>query len=133
MAALRLTFSYEGDKITLVSQQRVEMMLPPSHPLEVAEGQTGFWYTVEDAQQRAIYRRVMQNPIRHDVEVFSEDPATSVSRLAVSQPKGTFVILVPEVEGPQSVTFFSPPLQPRMAHLSAAPVVRFEIRKEDLR
>jgi len=132
MAALRLTFSYEGDKVTLVSQQRVEMLLPPSHQLDVAEGQTGFWYTVEDAQKRPIYRRVMQNPIRHDMEVFSEDPATSVNRLAVSQPRGTFVILAPEVEGPQSVTFFSHPLQPRAAHLSAAPVLRFEIRKEEL-
>jgi hypothetical protein len=128
--ALRMTFSYEGDQISLVSQQPVEMILPPSHSLAEHEGQTGFWFTVHDAKNRALYRRVIQNPIRHDVEVFAPEGETTVHRQPVQKPKGTFTLLVPDIEGAQSVSISAPPLKPGAMHLGAGEIARFKIAKE---
>jgi hypothetical protein len=113
--------------VSLVSQQRVEVILPPSHSVEGVEEQSGFWYGVYDALDNLVYRRVMQNPIRHDVEVFSPE---SLRRHSVARPSGTFVLLVPDLDGPQSVGLFGTPLEPNALHRRAAQIARFEIRKE---
>src|SRR5205085_5091429 len=89
--ALRLTFEYEGSNPKLVSTQRVEMILPPTEPLEGHEDQTGFWFTLSDAQGKPVYRRNIHPPIAYDREVFSDDPNhPSVHRVPVKRPKGTF-------------------------------------------
>lgn len=95
----RLTFDYEGDRISLVSDQLVNMISPPSDPLDEAEVPAGFTVIVRDAQQRAVYRHTGVSPMGHDTEVFSDDPAGSLQRIAVAKPSGTFVLLVPHVEG----------------------------------
>lgn len=128
--ALRMTFSYEGDRISLVSQQRVDMILPPSHPVDAPRGQAGFWFAVHDAKDRPVYRRVIQNPMRHDVEVFSPEGEASIHRRPVEKPRGAFTILVPEIEGAQSVAIFSHPLKPGAMALRAAEVARFKVVKE---
>ncbi len=131
--ALRLTFSYEGAKLTLVSQQSVEMVVPPSHAIDVSEVQSGFWFTVEDGQARTVYRRVMQSPIRSDVEVFSPEPDTSVHRRPVENPRGTFTLLVPEIAGSQTVALFDQPLvrTPSKRASAAKEIARFTIRKDE--
>jgi hypothetical protein len=40
--------------------------------------------------------------------VFSEDPSRSLHRVAVEEPQGTFVLLVPHVEGATSVELIGP-------------------------
>jgi len=128
--ALRMTFSYEGDRISLVSQQPVEMILPPSHPFDEREAQTGFWFTVHGTKDRALYRRVIQNLIRHDVEVFAPEGETTVHLEPVQKPKGTFTLLVPDIEGAQSVSISAPPLKPGAMHLRAGEIARFKVAKE---
>src|ERR1700736_6491916 len=93
----RMTFSYDGDRITLVSEQLVAMTTQPSDPLSEAETMTpGFSFVVRDAKRNLIYRRIMENPIQHDVEVFGPESNQSVGRRSVARTKGTFVILVPD-------------------------------------
>src|SRR5271166_4139570 len=72
--AIRLVFSFDGGQVSLLSQQSVEMVLPSSDPVEGTEDRTGFWYELRDAQDRPVYRKVIHNPMREDVEVFSDDP-----------------------------------------------------------
>lgn len=108
--ALRLTFSYEGNSVALVSSQPVDMILPPSHSLEPAQNETGFWYTLTDAGGRVVYRRVIHNPIRLDREVFSPDKQQSLHRQTVQNPKGTFVLLVPDVSQARTLRLFSHPV-----------------------
>ena len=45
-AAVRLLFSYDGDEVTLLSQQRVEMTLPPGDPPQALGDVHGFWAEV---------------------------------------------------------------------------------------
>jgi hypothetical protein len=131
--ALRLTFEYEGSTVKLVSTQSVDMILPPSHPLETKEEQSGFWFTLANAQGKVVYRRTLHNPISYDREVFSNDPAhPSVQRVPVAKPKGTFVMLVPDVADARTVQLFSHPLETAAHGLAARELARLTITQEQV-
>lgn len=102
--AVRLTFSYEGDKVKLISQQVVEMTVPPSDPVKGFEKHKGFWAELKSKQDKTLYRRVMHNPISNDAEVFSDDPEQSISREPAPKRKGVFVVVVPDTIEGQEVT-----------------------------
>lgn len=124
---LRLIFEYEGDKISLVSRQSVSMIPPPSTGRAV-EGQSGFWYELRDGEDRPVYQRITQNPIRFDSEIFTGDPDESIRRQEIPSPKGTFVLLVPDVPEAESIVLFGAPLPPRITTWSAKEVIRFPLR-----
>jgi hypothetical protein len=128
--AVRLVFSFDGDHVTLDSQQSVEMVLPPSDPIEGTEKQNGFWFELRDAQNRPLYRKVMHHPAREDVEVFSNDPAQhSVVRQTVPDRKGVFVVLVPDLENGHTITLSSSPRALALAHQPAKEIGRYALKK----
>ncbi len=124
---LRLIFEYEGDKISLISRQSVGMIPPPTTARAV-EGQTGFWYELRDGQDRPLYQRVTQNPIHYDSEVFTGEPKESIRRQVVPSPKGTFVLLVPEIPEAESIVLLGAPLSPTAHSRSARELIRFPLR-----
>jgi hypothetical protein len=130
MKAIRLLFSFDGEHVHLVSQQSVEMILPPSDPVQGMEGQKGFWYELRDAQDRPLYRQVMHNPMHADVEVFSDDPKQTVARHTVPSRKGVFVVVVPAAEEGHTVALFSSPRRVQIAHQPAREIARFALRKQ---
>jgi hypothetical protein len=128
--AVRMIFAFDGEHVHLVSQQAVEMVLPPSDPVQGVEGHKGFWYELRDAQDRPLYRRVMHNPMQEDVEVFSDDPKQSVARQTVPNRKGVFVVVVPDTEEGHVVTLSSSPRRVQRAHQPAREIARFALRKQ---
>jgi hypothetical protein len=127
--AVRMIFAFDGDHVHLVSRQSVEMLVPPSDPVHGVEGQQGFWYELRDAQDRPLYRQVMHNPMREDVEVFSDAPEQSLSRQPVPNRKGVFVVVVPDTEEGRTVTLSSSPRSIQLAHQPAREIARFALRK----
>jgi hypothetical protein len=101
---MRLTFSYQGDQVKLISQEPVEMTLPPSDSLRGYEAHKGFWAELKSDQDKTLFRRVLHNPTRNDAEVFSDDPEQSISRAPAPKRKGVFVVLVPHSEKGREVT-----------------------------
>jgi hypothetical protein len=101
---MRLTFSYQGDQVKLVSQQPVEMTVPPSDPVKGYAQQKGFWAELKSDQDKTLFRRVLHNPTRNDAEVFSDDPEQSISRAPAPKRKGVFVVVVPHTEKGREVT-----------------------------
>jgi hypothetical protein len=131
--ALRLTFNYEGSDVKLVSTQSVDMILPPSHPLEAKAEQSGFWITLSNSDGKAVYRRILHNPISYHREVFSNDPADpSVQQVPVAKPKGTFVILVPDLADARTLQLFSYPEGRAGRGLAARELARFAIKQEQI-
>ncbi|MFI0739238.1 hypothetical protein ACH4PU_14270 [Streptomyces sp. NPDC021100] len=132
-AAVRLIFEYEGPDIRLVSRQRVDAVPPPTDDLTgpaalaAQPDVKGFWVEVRDGRQRPLYRRVMHPPVRHDAEVFSDDAERSLARVPVDEPKGTFAVLVPEIEGADHVALVSSPLAPGPTVAPASEVARFSL------
>lgn len=96
--AMRLTFSYDGDDVKLVSQERAEMIVPPSDPVTGFAKHKGFWAEVKSGTDKTLYRTVMHNPTKNDAEVFPESPDGVISRQPAPKRKGTFVVLVPDMD-----------------------------------
>lgn len=125
---LRLTFEYEGSNVKLVSSQRVDMIIPPTQALTGHEDQTGFWFTLSDSQGKAVYRRTIQQPVKIDREVFSNDPKhPSIQRVPVEKPKGTFVVLVPDIPEARTVQLYSHPLNMESHGQPAREFARFDL------
>lgn len=102
--AMRLTFSYDGDDVKLVSQERAEMIVPPSDPVKGYTKHKGFWAEVKSGSDKTLYRTVMHNPTKNDAEVFPESPDGVISRQPAPKRKGTFVVLVPDMDKGEEVT-----------------------------
>lgn len=100
--AMRLTFSYDGDDVKLISQQRTEMIVPPSDALK-GYGEKGFWAELKSGSNKTLYRTVMHNPTKNDAEVFPESPSGVISREPAKKRKGVFVVVVPEVDKGEEV------------------------------
>lgn len=129
--AVRLILRYEGAEISVVSRQRVAMVVPPSEPIEASlEGRSGFWLEVRDEAGNALHRQLMHDPIRHDVEVFSEDPERSVARVPVEHPSGVFSVVVPAPEDADHVALIGTPMEERPALAQAREIYRFSLSDE---
>jgi hypothetical protein len=108
--AIRLTFSYKGPEIRLISRQRLEKALPPHTQSVTQPEQAGFWYELADSKQNVVYKRAINNPIRVDTEVFSDDPRQSISRKKLSDISGTFSLVVPDIPDSNFLNLFSSPI-----------------------
>ena len=124
LRAVRLTFTYESDEeIRLVGRQPMEMVTPPTDALSGYEGEQGFWIEVRSDQDETLYRWVMQDPLRQDVEVFSPDPKEPVTRRPVEKPSGSFSVVVPDLEEADHVALLSS--RAPSAHAPARPATEF--------
>jgi hypothetical protein len=123
--AVRLTFMYEGSDIHLLSQQYIEMVVPPSDILAGFESEQGFWIEVRTARDDLLYRQVIPDPFRPEIEVFSSDPDQSIARVRLDRPSGTFAVLIPETPEADHINLVS--AAPGIKR-SAAELARFNIR-----
>jgi hypothetical protein len=101
--AMRLTFSYNGDDVKLLSQERTEMTVPPSDAVKGFAKHKGFWAELKSGSDKTLYRTVMHNPTKNDAEVFPESPGGVISREPAPKRKGVFVVVVPDTEKGEEV------------------------------
>ena len=135
--AMRLTFSYDGDDVKLVSQQPIEMIVPPSDPVKGFGAQKGFWAELKNEQDKTLYRRVMHNPTSNDAEVFSDDPEQNISRAPAPKRKGVFVVVVPDTDKGDAVTLSRSAPEVKglargiraLASKPATEILRFKLKK----
>ena len=128
--AVRLTFSYNGDKMELLSRQEVDMLVPPTDPISEPKSRHGFWFEVKDDKGKTLYRKVQHDPVRSDVEVFSNDPKQPLMRVPVKEPKGIFSVVLPAAGAEHEVAFMrSAPPQGKKAATAAKEFARFPVRK----
>jgi hypothetical protein len=106
---LRLTFAYDGNDVKLVRSQRVAMVTPPSVTPAPEKGHSGYWFEVRDVKGARLYHRAVHDPIRTDVEVFSDDPVQTITRVPIAKPKGQFTLLVPDLPDAHSFHLFGTP------------------------
>ncbi len=126
---LRLVFEYEGRDVRLVSSERVAMTPLPSHELAPGEGATGFWYEVRDPDERPLYRRITENPVQTSVEVLTDDPERPLAREAVSEPRGHFVLHVPDLDEAATLLLIGSPPEDEPGVRAAEELGRFDLRR----
>jgi hypothetical protein len=109
--ARRLTFSYKGTNIKIISQHKIEKVLPPSDYLDTKNNRSGFWYEITDDNQNILYQKSISNPIQTDIEVFSNKLEESIMRQKISQIEGTFSILIPDLPDAKTFSLFGNPIE----------------------
>jgi hypothetical protein len=97
----RLTFIAKDGAIELLSQQTVDMKL--ASPKHEANAQHEFWYEVRDARDATLAVHPAPDPIRPDIEVFSNDPSHSASRAPDARAERVFSVVLPDVEAASQV------------------------------
>lgn len=125
--AVRITIAYRGKELRLADRQTVAMRTLPTHSLIAPEDQPGFWFQVEDAGGRVLYRRIMENPIRVDAETVSDDPRRPLMRVEIKNPEGVFFLLVPLLREAAVVRVYSSPLEPGKAGDPAREILAFDL------
>jgi hypothetical protein len=131
--SVRLIFEYDGDEVRLASRQHVAMLAPPSDELEGFEQHAGFWAELRDPGGELLHRQVLRDPIRRDAEVFSPDPTQTITRIPVEQPKGLFVVVVPDTAAADHVALVSTGEPPSAAVAGPAAAVGPRTRRFPLR
>jgi hypothetical protein len=126
-SALRLTFSYNREGVTLDSIRTLEeMATPESDPIE-HDPEAGFWYELRDADNTTLYRQVLHNPVRYDAEIYLEDEQTIV-RKVFDDYADTFDLLVPALATATQITLFSSPLNPETFGEAATELAAFSLK-----
>jgi hypothetical protein len=134
--AMRLTFSYDGNNVKLLSQQRIDMIVPSSDVLK-GYGQKGFWAELKSESDKTLYRTVMHNPTKNDAEIFPETPGGEISRQPALKRKGVFVVVVPDTaKGEEVILCRSAPETKgpmkgirALASKPAEEILRFKLKK----
>lgn len=140
--ALRLTFRYEGQRVEMIDQEELAMVIPPHEELPTEGEVSGFWYELQDTEEATVYRHLVRNPMPTHVEVPTGDPSEPLAYTAVDRPSGIFSIVVPDVPEARSVVLFGsrPPeafegvqedqlrAEPELRAGAARELARFEIR-----
>lgn len=94
-SAVRLIVEYDGDRLSLVSQQRVAMAV---QALDVAHREglmPGNYAEVRDADGVTVADVRIRDALSTSVEVFPEDPDAPITRTDVQHPSGSFTVVVP--------------------------------------
>ena len=130
--AVRLIFEFEGDNVRLVSAQHVDMIVPSSDPVE-DYGSQGCWVALHDAQNRTLFRRVVPQAMRNDVEGPSDEPGHPMVRRPLERPAGMFVVVVPELAEAEQVTVWNNPQPEERERFARAEgeLARFPMPKRD--
>jgi hypothetical protein len=107
--ALRAVFEYKGQEVRLASVQSLEMLAPPPQAIFPRPNERGTWFELRDREGRTLYRRVIDNPIREDIEVITDDPDHPLSRIAAEQREGIFFLLAPDIPQARELVIVTEP------------------------
>jgi len=128
--AVRATFDYEGDEITLRHSETLEKRVPPSDPLlrdGDAGSRSGFWVELSDEEQRTVWRRVMHDPRVASLEAPAGDRPGELTRTTVGTPRGSFRMVLPDRDDVHYVTVVASPLVPTGSARGARVMGRFDL------
>lgn len=131
----RLTFAVRDGAIELVSDQRVDMKVGPTPPVPAARE---FWYEMRDNADDVLAAAAVADPLEGDREAFSPDPTRSVQRVPGASSPSAFSIVVPDLDGAESVSLMRAARTSVKGALEATETVlpvaievaRFKLRKE---
>ena len=127
--AIRLTFVYDGNKIELKDADRIAMSVPPTDHIKEGQPMTGFWLELRGADEQALFRRIMHDPIALDREIFPDQQGGEIIRRSVASPHGVFSVVIPEIKHMETLTFHGVPAGGSRHHRDMSrEVARFDLR-----
>lgn len=86
----------------MTAEQDVDMR-PIAPPISSQNTQHEFWFEVRDASDAVLVAQAAKEPIRKYIEVFSDVPFQSASHAPDPRAEQTFTVLLPSLEGADTV------------------------------
>jgi len=127
---LRLTFAYEGSRIELVSQMRVEKITPPSLTPCPDENSSGYWVELQDKRGKCLFHRLLPDAIKDSAEIYPQNKP--LTRVPLREIKGRFEVLLPDLEEGVQVVVMGHPITEKglRRHEPCRALAKFAIRHE---
>jgi hypothetical protein len=122
----RLTFAYDGARVTLLRRERLQKVAPGTvGDVPVPGKHSGAWLTLLDRGGKVLFHRLLADPFQTRAEHHSPDGKIE---LHVRPPgKGQFSVVVPDLPGATEVALFSSPTVREKMLDPAAEVGRFSL------
>lgn len=127
--AWRLTFEYDGEDVRVVSQERVAMLAPPDDEQLLDKGESGYWVEIRDDEDAVVYRQVIHDPIRTDLEVFPEDPSEPIRRVPAARPQGVFQVVVPDLPEGRTAVMHGHASRQELREQGPKPMAQFRLEE----
>ena len=121
----RITLAWNGTQLEMRRADRVMMIAPAASKHDPEEGSVGFWVEVRDRKQQRLYHRVLHDPIRTRVEVFSRE---RIELRPVNPEPTEFDVVVPAYSEGSELVVWSSPLEFKRAHEPAQIIGRFDLK-----
>lgn len=123
---LRLTFRYEGSRVSLTDRQVADMISPPSITERPVVGKSsGFWIELQNKGGQSLFHRVLYRPIPYTVEKHLADG--SMKLVADTPGEGEFEVLLPALPDAETVVLYSSPLDLKRSLEPAEEIGRFSL------
>jgi hypothetical protein len=128
--AVRLIFEYDGDQVSLVSQQPVDMAVPS---FAIGQQQPGVYVHARDATGATLAAVPAPQAFSSSLEVFPERAGEPIVRLDMPRPHGAFTVVVPASDAARQIAVvrvsgaISPPPGARADVAGPPPVTETEL------
>jgi len=99
---MRLIFEYEGDRVQLVDQMPVDLLITGFDLTRTQRA--GYYLDTRDASGQTLARVPARNVFSTSTEVFPEQPGELITRVEVPVPRGAFTVVAPAPSGADSVS-----------------------------
>jgi hypothetical protein len=100
--AVRLIFEYDGDQVSLVSQQPVDMAVP-SFDVGQQRQQPGVYVHARDDRGATLAAVPAPQAFSSSLEVFPEQPGEPIVRVDMPRPHGAFTVVVPASDAARQI------------------------------
>lgn len=123
----RLTFRFDGERIDLVRQERLQKIAPGTTPAAPIPGKnSGTWLALVDPAGQVLFHRLLHDPLRTRAEHHSPDGRIEL-HLRDPQP-GEFTALLPDIPAAAEVRLYASPTDHERMHEPAREIGRYPLR-----
>lgn len=106
----RLTFRFDGSRITLLDRVRVRKLSPGTTSQKPEPGRnSGAWLELVDSNDRVLFHRLLHDPLQTTAEHHSPDGRIE-HHVRPPEPC-TFTAIVPDVPGADAVILYASPAE----------------------
>lgn len=131
--SIRIIGTYEQEKFTVSSIERIEMLAQASDPLDGFDNLVGFWMELRDQNGKPVYRQIMRDPFASHAEVYHIEKDQKTLRINMEDIEDKkevsrhLVLLVPGIDHADHIALIRSVVDPETKQLNKKEIVRISI------
>lgn len=125
----RLTFGFDGEKVALVRQERLQKVAPGTTTDRPEGGKnSGAWLEMVDRSGRVLFHRLLEDPLQTRAERHSPD---GTIELHVRAPEPSeFITIIPDIPDTTMVILYSSPTEHESMNEAAREIGRYSLGQD---